>query len=92
MTDEDHNTHPAADQVGGVSLSIPLVLEGRLADLKRLMETNLTPSSTEEAQVGVYGVSVSIIASELVSVSFLGCFPKSAVRYVGGASRSQQPH
>ena len=88
MTDESRNTYPATDHVGEVSPNIQLVLEEQLADLKQLMETNPASSSTEAAQVGV-----SILTSEQVSLSFLGCFPTScAIQYVGGASHSQQPH
>ena len=93
MIDKHHNNHPATDQVGELSRNIPLVLEERLADLKQLLDTNPALSSTEAAQVEVSGVRVSIIASDRVSFSFLGCFPKSpTVRYVGGGPRSQQHH
>ena len=92
MIDKHCSNHPATDQVGEVSTNIQLVLEEGLADLKQLLETNPALSSTEAAQLDISGVRVSI-ASEQVSFSFLGCFPKTpAVRYVGGGSRSQQRH
>jgi hypothetical protein len=93
MIDEHHDIHRATDQAGEVSTNIQLVLEERLADLEQLLETNPALSSTEAAQVEVYEVRVLIIASDRVSFSFPGYFPKSSdVRYVGGAPQSQQPH
>ena len=78
MADDNHNSRHPADQVGEVSTRIQSELEDRLADLKQLLETNPAISSTEVANVEAHEVTVSIIASEQVSISFLGRFPKSS--------------
>jgi len=58
MADEHRNAHRATDQV-----STKIQLEGRLADLKQLLETNPALSSEEAGQVVVYEVKLPIIAS-----------------------------
>jgi len=63
MIDEHRNAYRATDQVGEVSTNVQLVLEERLADLEQLLETNPALSSTEAAQVVVYKVRMSTIAS-----------------------------
>ena len=91
MADDNQNSRHPTDQVGKVSTKIQSELEDRLADLKQLLETNPVLSSTEAAHVEANEVTVSIIASERVSFSFPGRFPKSsAIRYIHGAPRSQQ--
>ena len=76
MADDNYNSrHPTA-QVGEVSTKIQSALEDQLLGLKQLLETNLTLSSTEAAHAEANEVTVSIIASELVSFSFSGRFPK----------------
>ena len=93
MADDNHTSHHPTDLVGEVSTKIQSVLEDRLAELKQLLETNPALSSTEAAHVEAYEVTVSTIASEQVSISLPGRFPKSAtIRYIHGAFRSQQSH
>ena len=91
MADDNRNSGHPTDQVGDMSTNFQSALEERLADLKQLMETNPALSSTEAAHVEGHEVTVSIIASERVSISFPGRFPKSStIRYIRGAPRSQQ--
>ena len=91
MADDNHNSRHLTDQIGEVSTN-QSVLTGRLAsELKQLMEMNPALSSTEAAHAEAHEVTVSIIASEQISISFPGRFPKSSViRYIRGAPRSQQ--
>ena len=58
MADDNYNSRHSTDQVGDVSTKIQSALEDRLADLKRLLETNLALSSTEEAHVEAHEVTV----------------------------------
>ncbi len=91
MADDNHNSRHSTDQVGEVSTTIQSALEERLVDLKQLLETGPALSSTDGAHVEEHEVTVSIIASEQVSISFSGRFPKSStIRYIRGAPRSQQ--
>ena len=94
MADDHRNAHRLTYQVGEASTDIQLALDKRLADLKQLLETNPSLSSTEAAHMEAYEVRVSIIASEQVPISFPGCLPKSSsgTQYVRLAPRSQQPH
>ena len=92
MADDHRNAHPT-DQVGEASTDIQLALDKRLADLKQLLETNPSLSSTEATHMGAYEVRMFIIASEQVPMSFPGCLPKSSdTQYIGLAPRFQQPH
>ena len=91
MAHDNLNSHHPTERVGEVSTEIQSDLEDRLADLKQLLETNLVLSSAEAAHVEAHEVTVSIIASELVLISFPGRFPKSStIRYIHGAPRFQQ--
>ena len=91
MADDNQDSGHPTDQVGEASTKIQSALEERLADLNELMETNTALSSTEAAHAEGHEVTVSIIASERVSISFPGRFPKSStIRYIRGTPWSQQ--
>ena len=93
MANDHRSAHHPTDQVGEASTDIQLALGKRLADLKQLLETNPSLSSTEAAQMEAYEVRVSIIASEQVLISFPGCLPKSSgTQHIRLAPRSQQSH
>ena len=83
MADDNHNSRHPTNLVGEVSTTIQSALEDRLADLKQLLATNLALSSPKAAHAEAHEVTVSVIASVQVSISFPGRFPKSStIRYI----------
>ena len=75
---DNNNSHHPTDLVGEVSVKFQSALEDRFTDLKQLLETNPALSSTEAAHAEASDVTVSIIASQWVLISFPGRFPKSS--------------
>ena len=78
MADDHRSANRPTYQVGEASTNIQLALDKRLAELKQLVETNPSLSSTEAAHMEEYEVRVSIMAREQVPISFPGCLSKSS--------------
>ncbi len=57
MAEDNYNSPHPTDQVGEVSTKIQSALDERLADLKRLLETNPALSRIEAAHVEVHEVT-----------------------------------
>ena len=64
VADDNHNSRHPTGEVGEVPTKIQSVLDDRLADLKQLLLTDPTLSSTEAAHTEAHEVTVSFIAGE----------------------------